>query len=111
MFNLKLTTMKNEEGVSNQLVSKDVKSSNESKKDSKSKVEIESPKTEPEKESIAKPESQTGVIRSAIKSKKTKEQIEKELSEKFSKSASWAVGRLKIYEKAYGVLGINDKHI
>lgn len=103
--------MKNEEKSSNELVKKDVKSSNESKTDSKSKGKIESPKTEPEKESIVKPESQTGIIRSAIKAKKSKEEIEKELSEKFSKSASWAVGRLKIYEKAYGVLGINDKNI
>lgn len=54
---------------------------------------------------------QTELIRKAIKEKKSKIQIETLLAKKLKKTEAWAKNRIKLYEKVYGEMGINDKNI
>ena len=56
-------------------------------------------------------ESQTDVIRAAIRKKMKREKIVELLKEKFAQSEGWANNRMKMYEKAYGEMGVKDKNL
>jgi hypothetical protein len=60
---------------------------------------------------IGAPESQTGVIRSLLKEKKmTRAKLLVAYAEKFGVTEKQADARMKLYEKAYGSMGVNDKN-
>lgn len=54
---------------------------------------------------------QTSEIRRMIKSKTSREDLLKSLAETFSHTLGWAEARMKLYEKSYGEMGINDNKI
>jgi hypothetical protein len=68
-------------------------------------------KPKAEKAPEKKGPNQTTLIRSLIKSKAKRETIVKELAETFEKTEGWANSRLKVYENAYGEMGVNDKNL
>ena len=85
----------------------DKKEEKSSAKD-KPKAEKSSAKDKPKAE---KGKSQTEIIRDGIRAKKSRDQILDMLSKNFNLSEGRANTRMKLYEKAYGEMGKDDKKL
>ena len=79
------------------------------KKEKEEPASEEKPKSN--KANSNSPLSQTNLIRQEIKGGSKKEAIQKKLMDSFNKTEAWAVNRVKLYEKAYGEMGKDDKKL